>query len=98
MKSSSKPRESTGALIDVFISYARADEDIAKNVADTLRSEGFGVWFDSSIYAGANWNSMLMNTLSSAKAILVLWSMRSVNPVVGAPENRRKVVNESFIR
>jgi endonuclease G len=67
-----------GALVDVFISYARTDEEIAKNVAETLRSEGFEVWFDSSIYAGANWNSLLMSTLSSAKAVVVLWSHRSV--------------------
>jgi DNA/RNA endonuclease G (NUC1) len=76
--SSSKAPENTGALVDVFISYARKDEEIARNVAETLRSEGFEVWFDSSIYAGATWESMLISTLSSAKAILVLWSKRSV--------------------
>jgi len=76
--SSSKPPEATGALVDVFISYARTDEEIARNVAETLRSEGFEVWFDSRIYAGAKWKSMLISTLSSAKAIVVLWSQRSV--------------------
>jgi DNA/RNA endonuclease G (NUC1) len=78
MASTSKPPEAASALVDVFISYARTDEHIARNVADLLRSEGFEVWFDSSIYAGADWNAMLMDTLSSAKAILVLWSLRSV--------------------
>lgn len=73
-----KPAEPPAPLADVFISYARADEGVAKNVAETLRSEGFEVWFDSSIYAGASWESMLMSTLSSAKAVLVLWSRRSV--------------------
>jgi endonuclease G len=70
--------EDAGALVDVFISYARTDQAIAKNVAETLRSEGFEVWFDSAIYAGAKWESMLMSTLASAKAILVIWSQRSV--------------------
>jgi DNA/RNA endonuclease G (NUC1) len=65
-------------LADVFISYARTDQAIAANVADTLRSEGFDVWFDSRIYAGAEWKSLLMSTLASAKAVLVLWSARSV--------------------
>ena len=72
------PETTDGALVDVFISYARKDEEIARNVAETLRSEGFEVWFDSSIYAGAQWESLLMSTLSSAKAIVVLWSERSV--------------------
>jgi len=48
------------ALVDVFISYARKDESVAKNLAETLRSEGFEVWFDSSLYAGANWESLLL--------------------------------------
>lgn len=72
------PDTTEGALVDVFISYARTDEEIARNVAETLQSEGFEVWFDSSIYAGAQWESLLMSTLSSAKAIVVLWSERSV--------------------
>ena len=76
--SQTQPETTEGALVDVFISYARKDEEIARNVAETLQSEGFDVWFDSSIYAGAQWESMLMSTLSSAKAIVVLWSERSV--------------------
>ena len=67
-----------GALADVFISYARSDEEIARNIAAALKAEGFDVWFDSSIYAGADWESLLMDTLASAKAVVVLWSARSV--------------------
>jgi len=70
--------EAAAPLVDVFISYARRDEAVARNLADTLRSEGFEVWFDSSIYAGASWQSLLMSVLASAKAVLVLWSSRSV--------------------
>jgi DNA/RNA endonuclease G (NUC1) len=66
-------------LADVFISYARTDEAIARNLAETLRSEGFDVWFDAAIYAGANWEDLLMGTLGAAKAILILWSKRSVD-------------------
>jgi DNA/RNA endonuclease G (NUC1) len=74
----SQPAEAS-ALVDVFISYARTDQAIAENVAETLRSEGFEVWFDKSIYAGADWENMILSTLASAKAILVLWSTRSVD-------------------
>jgi DNA/RNA endonuclease G (NUC1) len=75
----STPAQSVTALVDVFISYARRDEAIARNVAETLRAEGFEVWFDSQIYAGANWRSLLLGVLASAKAVLVLWSARSVS-------------------
>lgn len=67
-----------GALVDVFISYARTDEAIARNLAELLTSEGFAVWFDSKIYAGASWESMLMSRLTSARAVVVLWSKESV--------------------
>jgi endonuclease G len=70
--------EEAAALVDVFISYARSDKAIAQNVAETLRSEGFEVWFDHKIYAGAKWEAMLMSRLATAKAILVLWSPRSI--------------------
>ena len=74
----SAPLDTPIPLADVFISYARTDQEIAANVAETLRSEGFDVWFDTRIYAGADWESLLMGTLASAKAVLVLWSERSV--------------------
>lgn len=66
-------------LVDVFISYARTDQAIARRVAETLKDEGFEVWFDDKIYAGATWKSLLMTTLASAKAVLVLWSKQSVS-------------------
>jgi TIR domain/DNA/RNA non-specific endonuclease len=42
------------------------------------QSEGFSIWFDNKIYAGAEWESLLMGVLTSAKAVLVLWSKDSV--------------------
>jgi DNA/RNA endonuclease G (NUC1) len=72
------PAKAKAGLVDVFISYARADEKIAKNVVETLRSEGFEVWYDSRIYAGAKWKSLLTKTLASSKAIVVLWSQQSI--------------------
>jgi DNA/RNA endonuclease G (NUC1) len=65
-------------LADVFISYSRHDAVIAERLAQTLRQEGFEVWFDQSIRAGADWERTLRGVLASAKAVLVLWSQRSV--------------------
>ncbi len=65
-------------LFDVFISYARSDEKIAANLARLLQDEGFAVWFDSKIYAGANWEDLLLETLKTTKAVVVIWSKNSV--------------------
>jgi DNA/RNA endonuclease G (NUC1) len=83
------PPAKAAALVDVFISYARTDEVIARNLVELLRSEGFEVWFDNDIYTGATWESLLMGTLASAKAVVVLWSQRSVK--------RRWVLQEADI-
>jgi DNA/RNA endonuclease G (NUC1) len=74
------PPAPTGAtpLVDVFISYARSDQPLAAALAETLADEGFEVWWDSDIYAGADWERLLMTTLTAAKAVVVLWTRRSV--------------------
>jgi DNA/RNA endonuclease G (NUC1) len=65
-------------LADVFVSYARADVAIVAAMVNSLRDEGFTVWFDESIYAGAEWETLLLGTLSAAKAVLVVWSRHSI--------------------
>jgi DNA/RNA endonuclease G (NUC1) len=71
-------KETIRELADVFISYARTDEAVAANLAQLLKDEGFEVWFDNKIYAGASWQAMLLETLQSAKAVVVIWSKASV--------------------
>ena len=65
-------------LADVFLSYSHTDRDVARNLAATLRDEGFDVWFDEHIYAGATWEALLMGVIGKAKAVIVLWSARSL--------------------
>jgi DNA/RNA endonuclease G (NUC1) len=78
-RASVKPAEpASRPPVDVFISYARNDQAVAARLAKTLKSEGFDVWFDSAIYAGADWQELLVDTLNSAKAVVVLWSRNSV--------------------
>ena len=72
------PPAAATPLVDVFISYARTDLALASALAETLTNEGFEVWWDSAIYAGADWEALLMGTLATAKAIIVLWTPRSV--------------------
>ena len=63
---------------DVFVSYARQDAELARRLAETLWNEGFSVWFDERIPAGADWEEMLTKRLDEARAILVVWTQRSV--------------------
>jgi len=36
------------------------------------------VWWDSDLYAGAEWEQVLRRTLATAKAVVVLWTSDSV--------------------
>jgi len=64
-------------MADVFVSYARADEEAAERVADTLRTEGYKVWRDDELPAHRAYAEVIEERLKSAKAVVVLWSMEA---------------------
>ena len=59
---------------DVFISYARPDESLAKLVAEGLREDGFEVWRDDELPAHRPYAEVIEERLNGAKAVVVLWS------------------------
>src|SRR5215218_2871699 len=65
-------------MSDVFISYARADQSSAEALRDLLDKEGWDVWWDQSLYAGARWEAAILAALAEAKVVVVIWSKRSV--------------------
>jgi hypothetical protein len=68
--------------MNVFISHAATDGDLAHKVASTLREAGFSVWDDSQILPGENWGERLAEALQQADAMVVLItpdSLRSPN-------------------
>ena len=66
-------------MSDIFISYKHEDILLAKTLAAELTDLGWTVWWDHDIPAGQDYDEVIVNELSSAKCVLVLWSERSVN-------------------
>jgi adenylate cyclase len=64
-------------MSDVFVSYARPDEPHAERVAEALRAEGYGVWRDDQLPAHRAYAEVIEERLTSARAIVVLWSAHS---------------------
>lgn len=62
---------------DVFISYARADRDRARLVAEALGARGHSVWWDHQIPPGKSFDQMIEEALDSARCVVVLWSQAS---------------------
>ncbi len=63
---------------DIFISYTREDRPAARHFAESFTREGFDVWWDAAIRSGQTFDEVIEKALRSAKAVVVLWSPRSV--------------------
>jgi adenylate cyclase len=65
-------------MADVFISYAREDAEAARRFADALETAGCSVWWDDALRSGEAFDESIERALREARAVVVLWSPRSV--------------------
>lgn len=63
---------------DIFISYSREDRPAARHFAESFAREGFTVWWDAAIRSGETFDEVIERELRASKAVVVLWSKRSV--------------------
>jgi TolB-like protein len=64
---------------DVFLSYSRDDQAIARLFAAAFERAGLGVWWDQTLRSGENYDQVTEAALREAKAVVVLWSKKSVD-------------------
>jgi TolB-like protein/Tfp pilus assembly protein PilF len=63
---------------DVFLSYSHDDAEIARRFAKAFEAEGLTVWWDASLRSGETFDEVIEAALRAARAVVVLWSPRSV--------------------
>ena len=63
---------------DIFISYCREERPHARRFAEFFAEEGFGVCWDAQLHSGETFDEVIEKELRAAKAVVVLWSPRSV--------------------
>jgi len=63
---------------DIFISYCREERPVARRFAECFADEGFSVWWDAQLHSGETFDEVIERELRAAKAVVVLWSPRSV--------------------
>jgi hypothetical protein len=61
-------------MSDVFISYARSTQLIARTVAEALRGLGYEVWLDDQLPAHRAYSDVIEERLRAARAVVVIWS------------------------
>ena len=64
--------------IDIFLSYSREDRAAVRHIAESFEREGFVVWWDAALQSGQTFDEVIEQRLKEAKAVVVLWSPRSV--------------------
>ena len=62
----------------IFLSYARADVDCARKLADLIARAGHEVWWDRELHGGSRFTSEIDKALRDAEAVIVLWSDASI--------------------
>lgn len=63
---------------DIFLSYNREDQAVAQRFAQGFARAGLDVWWDTTLRAGDAYDEVTENALRTARAVVVLWSTRSV--------------------
>ena len=63
---------------DIFLSYNREYQDRAKVFAEALIAQRFDVWWDVGLRTGEAYDQVTEKALKTAKAVIVLWSKKSV--------------------
>jgi TolB-like protein/Flp pilus assembly protein TadD len=64
---------------DIFLSYNRDDQAIAQCFAEAFEAAGLSVWWDVTLRSGEAYDRVTEEALRTAKAVVVLWSPRSVD-------------------
>src|SRR5262245_38859191 len=65
-------------MSDIFISYKREEQAVARQLANALEGEGWTVWWDPKLRVGEHFDDVIEKALNESKCVIVLWSERSV--------------------
>ena len=67
-------------MTDLFLSYKAEDRSRIVPLVRALEQDGLSVWWDAQIDGGDQWRETILRHLEAARAVLVVWSKRSVGP------------------
>lgn len=80
MADNSRPDDAPApARPKLFLSYTRAEIDIAGKLRDILQANGFDVWWDQLLAGGETYLQTTEAALEGADSVVVLWSKTAVD-------------------
>ena len=66
-------------MADVFLSYKKEERQVAREIVAALEAANYSVWWDEDLTPRQSWDAEIEREISTAKAVLVLWSPKSVD-------------------
>jgi adenylate cyclase len=66
-------------MADIFVSYARADQEIVRRIVALLEAQGWSVWWDTRIAGGERWDATIEREINAARCVVVVWTPQSIN-------------------
>jgi TIR domain len=65
-------------VADIFISYSKPDRTLALKLSALLESHGYTTWWDTSLEPADKYRDKIMHEIDEARAVISLWTERSV--------------------
>ncbi|HTU12564.1 MAG TPA: toll/interleukin-1 receptor domain-containing protein [Allosphingosinicella sp.] len=88
-------------MVDVFISYSRANRDMVRRIAEAIGALGYVVWWDEELPAHLTYGDVITEKIGEAKATLVVWSVESaasewVRAEADLARNQKKLIQTAI--
>ncbi|MGH8497367.1 MAG: toll/interleukin-1 receptor domain-containing protein [Methylococcales bacterium] len=64
-------------MSDIFLCYSRTDSQLAGQLEQRLKAEGWSVYRDVQTLVGRRWHKEIEKELHAARSVVVLWSEHS---------------------
>ena len=65
-------------MADIFVSYSQKNPEVAKALADYLKTKGYDVWWDTRLNAGDKFDDVIREELDDAEAVIVVWTAEAI--------------------
>lgn len=66
-------------MADIFMAYARADQEIVHNIIRLLRTQDWTVWWDVRLSVGERWDDVTEREINIARCVVVVWTPQSIS-------------------
>lgn len=67
-------------MVDVFISYSRANQAVVRQLADAVKRLGYSVWWDDELPPHLSYSDVITDKIGTARAAIVVWSQDAAAP------------------